>query len=132
MAYLTSLEIGTTSTTTNVEALTGNPYPPFCQPLGYPVRIATAAGTVREQGGNQCAWTFRALTDAQWDALRTIIPGASATVYIRTLSEDNNTYVYKTGTAIWPEPGDIERPTSSNFICGQMTIRFINLVTFTP
>jgi len=133
MAYLTNLEIGTTSSTTNITAVLSNDsLYPTATPLGYPVRIATAAGTVRQQGGAQCAWIFPGLLQAQWVSLRALIPGASATIYIRTLDEDNYTYVYKTGVAVWPEPGDIGRKSSPKFVCDSLTIRFQNLVTFTP
>jgi hypothetical protein len=127
---LKDYEIGSTSSTTNVEDLT-TPLPP---PRGlyneYSAPTELASGKVRGGGWTEATWTFDFLTSAQLAQLRTFCTGKSATVYIRTLddSETYPNYVYKTGVMVWPD-GSL-RKQNGKFL--DVVIRFRALVTFTP
>jgi hypothetical protein len=116
--------------TVNIETITE--YPPLATPVGFPLTVEAASGQVFERGGRVCEWRFRALTETEFDALRTLIPGKSITCWIRTIEEDKDDYAYYTGIVIWPGPEEIERPISPKYVTGEFPLRFRNLIPYTP
>jgi hypothetical protein len=93
--------------------------------IPYSVTIPTASGAVRGQGGMACMWRWAVLETAERTALRVLIPGASAEVYIETPDEDYNNDVYF-GVAKWQklEPDKSHLPSFELF--------FQNLTVYTP
>lgn len=121
--------IGSTSTTTNVEQLTTPLPPPKSTYHGGADEIDLGNGAVRLAGWVNVEWHWGFLTRSQRDQLRTFCTGASATVFIRTRTNDTaDSYAYLTGQMIWPSLAE-ERDAGRRI---DFTIRFRNLVVFTP
>ena len=131
MAY-TNLEISVVDgdSTVNIDTIVANP--PLASPLAYTVRVECADGTVRQHGRRVCAWRFTNLSEAEFDALRALIPGKSATVWIRTLDENKFDYAYMTGVVVWPDEETIARPVSPVDSTGEFILTFQNLIPYTP
>jgi hypothetical protein len=68
-------------------------------------------------------WPF--LSNADRQTLRTIIPGASASVFVE-LPDETYTPTTYTGAALWPEL----RPENSQAV--RFQLRLVNLVEYTP
>jgi hypothetical protein len=124
------LSLTSAATLVNVETYTGKP--PLATPVEYPVTVETSSGLVREHGGAVCEWTFAALTEAQFDALRAVITAKSAACWVRTIMENKFDYGYYTGIVIWPSRDEIDRRMSPKFSTAQFILRFRNLVRYTP
>lgn len=127
MANLYNYQIGTTSTTTNVEAL-GTPLPaPRSTYNDYSQPIDLADGGVRGGGWVIVTWTWDYITQAQRTQLLAFCSGKSDDVYIRT-KDESESWVYKTGKIIWPD-GPLVRLDG---VIRNFTLTFRKLVTFTP
>lgn len=130
MASLYNYQIGSTSSTTNVEELT-TPLPaPRSAYNEFSQRVELVSGGVRGGGWLVVTWTFDFLSSAQLAQLRTFCTGKSATVYIRTLNESDPypTYEYLTGTMVWPD-GPLQKREGKY---QNIVIEFRGLETFTP
>jgi hypothetical protein len=127
MAPSEDFEIGTTSSTTNVESFTTSLAPPKSTYTQYSRPIPLASGGVRGGGWTEATWMWEFMTHDQHDQLRTFCSGKSATVYIRTRDHKGD-MVYKTGIMIWPD-GAPERSSTHIF---NLEVRFVALDTFTP
>lgn len=70
--------------------------------------VTAASGKSIGRGLPVCEWRFSRLNSAQRAALRVICPGASASVFLRTLTNDDT---YETFSAImhWP-PEEMREP----------------------
>lgn len=128
MTYSYSYEIGSTSTTTNLAALTvpvvypKSSYKPFSQ------YISLGDGSVKGAGWVEATWHWDYITRTQRDQLKTFCSGASATVYIRTRTNGStDAYAYLTGVLIWPEEEEKDAHVRRDF-----DIKFVRLVAFTP
>jgi len=100
---LSDFKIGTTSSTTNIEALaTSLPVPraPFSP---YQKTAIAASGLTIGKGFPSCQWIFSMLTAAQRTQLRVFCTGASATVYIRTMTNEADAYANYQAIMHWPE-----------------------------
>ena len=89
MSDPTAFGISTTSTLTNLSALTvpiPDPRSPF---QAYAEYVTMASGKVVGRGWPIVTWDFGYLTQTQRDQLRTFCAGASAQVYIGTRQNDN-------------------------------------------
>jgi hypothetical protein len=118
-------EIGTTlEGMTNLESLTTpipNPKPFYRQ---FSEVVATLGGGNYGRGYAQVDWVWNVLTREQRDQLRTFCAGASATVYIRTRTNDNSD-AYKKFIAIMRFPNEEERDSRARL---DFKIAFMHLV----
>lgn len=96
-----SYEIGSTSSTTNVESLTIPVNPPRGTFVEYTREYDKADGQVGGDGYPAAVWHFDILTQAQVTQLRTFCSGKSALVYIKTRRYDG-TFVKYSAIMIWP------------------------------
>jgi len=94
-------EIGTTSTTTNIELLSPPLPPPRSVFIEYTREYDKADGQVGGDGYPMAIWTFDLLTTAQLAKLRTYCSGRSAAVYIRTRNA-NEEFVKYSAIMVWP------------------------------
>jgi len=104
MAYIQSFEIGATSTLANVESLSST-HPnmaPRSKFLAYAETAGMASGLAVGRGNISAIWQWGFIPADMFAALRVICPGASASVYIRTMLADYSTYGYYTAKMIWP------------------------------
>jgi len=102
---LSDFRIGLTSgTVTNIEAL-AMPLPAPRAPFNPFARTVTAASGISiGKGFPSCQWIFARLTPVQREQLRTFCPGASAIVYIRTMTNDGgDTYANFQAVMHWPD-----------------------------
>ncbi len=92
-------------------------------------RVTLGDGTVRGLGWAEATWTWNnGLTREQRDQLKEFCAGASAPVYIRTRTNDEeDEYEYFTATMIWPEGEDNEWGWRRDFV-----IEFRNCQVYTP
>lgn len=89
---LEGFEIGTTSSTTNVESL-GTPLnPPRSRFIEFSQDIPLADGNTRGGGWPKAYWVWDFMTQAQYTQLLTYCSGKSAEIYIVTKT-DHETYV---------------------------------------
>ncbi len=124
-----SYELSTTSTLTNVEN--------FTTPIHPPRGRFYEAGTFADKlDGHQAGagfplaiWQFDILTQAMVNALRTICPGYSAEVYLRTRKLDG-TFGYYTGIMIWPGQQMDSRNFRGRYL--GIEIQFRRLEVYTP
>ncbi len=127
---LQNFQIGTTSSTTNVESL-GTPLnPPRSTWNEYSQPIEVADASVRGGGWKTVTWSWNFISVAQRAQLKTFCAGKSATVYIRTktLEDSYPQYEYLTGIVVWPDGPEANTAGKiENFI-----LRFRALETFTP
>jgi hypothetical protein len=126
MAPSENYEIGSSSSTTNVESLTTPLLPPRSTWQDYSQDIELASGAVRGAGWEKATWNWNFLTQAQRTQLRTFCSGKSATVWIRT-KDNSGAFVYKTGTMVWPT----EETRRTTHVL-DFSVEFRNLETFTP
>ncbi|RJR09998.1 hypothetical protein C4588_04215 [Candidatus Parcubacteria bacterium] len=104
MAYQYDFKIGMTyENMVNVESLADNTMPaPRTTFTQYSEMRLLADGSQRGIGAPTCEWNFGILKKAQRDALRAYCPGASTVVYIRTRTNDNDTYKNYQAIMNWP------------------------------
>jgi hypothetical protein len=100
--YQYSFEIGSTSTTTNLEALTTPVNPPICNFTEWTRIYDKLDASVGADGYPACTWHFPLLTQAMVTQLRTFCSGKSANVYIKTRRSDG-TFVKYSAVMIWPD-----------------------------
>jgi hypothetical protein len=127
-----SFEIGTTyGNRVNVETLSTLPnMGPASEFYDYSEALPTGDGARTSRGKPYAIWKWEGHIDiALFNALRVYCPGASASVYIRTLQDDYSTYAYYTATMIWPELDSYTRDAKGY---KGVIIRFENLVVYTP
>ena len=100
---LSDFRIGMTSTMINLEAL-ATPLPVPRAPFNPYARTVTAAsGRSIGKGFPSCPWIFARLTPVQREQLRAFCPGASAIVYIRTMTNDGDAYANFQAVMHWPD-----------------------------
>ena len=118
-----SFMIGTTSSTTSLDALT-TPLPdPRSSYLPYARVNNKGNGGTRGIGSPVAQWQFQILSVEQYNQLKTFCAGASADVYINTKLDDDTFETFQ-GTMIWPnEPQDRWYGERKNF-----TVLFRNLI----
>lgn len=119
MAY--EFEIGTVVDETVTLTSLGVPAPKYEYGL-YAGEIILGDGTARGVGFPVTAWHWTFLTDAQRTALRTYCPGKSASVFIRTIKDDN-TYADFEAIMIWPTHEERQSGRVMDF-----TLEFRNMV----
>lgn len=100
-------EIGTTSSTTNVESLTTPVNPPRGDFREWSRSYDKADGTVGGDGFPMATWTFDLLSQAMVAQLRTFCTGRSASVFINTRKNDD-TFAKYSGVMIW-DPGQVRK-----------------------
>lgn len=123
---LSDFKIGTTSTTTNIESL-ATPLPVPRAPFKpYARTISSASGITVGKGFPSCQWVFSMLSAAQRTQLRAFCAGASATVYIRTMTNEADAYANYQAIMHWPE--DEKRDPSKRHDRLEMVITFTHLV----
>ena len=103
---MSSFKIGTTSSTTALDALT-TPLPdPKSAYLPYSRTVQLGSGKARGVGAPVASWTFPLLSIEEYNQLRTFCSGASAEIFINTKLDDD-TYADFSCTMIVPnEPQD--------------------------
>ncbi len=115
-------EIGTTSTTTNLENLATPVEPPDFTYTEHPKQVPLMNGMVRGMGFPQASWIWGFITAAERAMLRTFCPGKSASVFIVT-PDNSRTYKKYQAVMVWPAGED---PTVD--ILPDFTIEFRHLV----
>lgn len=98
---LSSFEIGTTSSTTNVESLTTPLNPPRSRFIEFSKDVDLSDGSVRGGGWIKTYWIWDFMTQAQYTQLLTFCSGKSAAIYIKTMT-DHGTFVKYSCTMIRP------------------------------
>lgn len=129
-------EIGATyAGRVNVETLTAQKdnMAPKSRYYPYGETVQTGARTAVTRGAPYITWSWGFLYADMFDALRAICPGGSASVVIRSLSEDGQTYAYYTADMIWPGPDAYEWVTLAKGPGYRpFELRFDNVVEYTP
>ena len=120
-----SYEIGTTSTTTNVQSLATPLYPPKGFYQEWSEAVDRANGLQASHGYAMAEWSFDTLTQAMIDQLRTFCPGKSANVYINTRINDG-TFDKFSAVMLWPDD-QLKKRTFNGFY-QDITIEFRKLV----
>lgn len=88
----------------------------------FALSVNTVAAGVKGLGRPQASWHWDFMSLADRNILKTYIQGRSATVYIRTRTDDD-TYANFLCTAIWPDEEEKDAGRRLDF-----TIEFINMV----
>lgn len=96
-----SYEIGTTSSTTNLESLSPAIPPPRSVFVEYTREYDNADGHVGADGYPMAIWTFDLLTTAQLAKLRSFCSGKSAAVYIKTRNA-SEAFAKYSAIMVWP------------------------------
>lgn len=91
----------------------------------YSKAVSLQSGGALGVGWAACAWKWKTFSTAERTALRVVIPGASAAVFIETMDEGYAGQVY-TAIARWPEL----KPETSHLF--PFDLRFVNMVEYTP
>lgn len=104
MAYRYDFRIGTNqSEMVNVESLAGETMPaPRSTFTQFAETRTLADGSERGIGAPTCEWNFGVLSKNQRDALRVYCPGASSVVFIRTRTNEADTYKTYRAIMVWP------------------------------
>lgn len=119
---LSSFEIGTTSSTTNIESLGTPLLPPRSTFSEFSQDIPLADGSVRGGGWTAATWTWDYLTQAQWTQLLVYISGKSADLYIVTKT-DHETFVKYSCVGVRPSA-----PERRNGLVFGVTVEWRKLV----
>jgi hypothetical protein len=123
---LSDFQIGITSSMTNIESL-ATPLPVPRAPFRPYARVTTtASGLTVGKGFASCQWVFSMLTAAQRTQLRTFCAGASAAVYIRTMTNEADGYASYQAIMHWPE--DERRDPSKRHDRLELAVTFTHLV----
>ena len=132
---LSDFKIGASlGTLTNLESLS-TPLPVPRAPFKPYARVRLAAsGRSIGQGLPSCQWIFSRLTPAQREQLRTFCPGASALVYIQTMTNEKDiphsiaadSYQVYQAVVHWPE--DEKRDPAKTHDRLELPLRFTHLV----
>lgn len=116
--------LGNSNPPDNIETL-AVPLPvPRAVHRDYAELVTAASGRVYGRGYPSCQWTFSRLTSSQRAQLRIFCPGASATVYITTLANDDAYHTYQAVMA-WPEEESREPAVRDRL---ELTVTFTHLV----
>lgn len=101
---LSDFKIGTTlGGMTNIESL-ATPLPAPKAPYKLYMRsLMSSSGLTVGRGFPVCQWIFPLLTAAQRTQLRTFCTGASASVYIRTMTNEADAYANYLAVMHWPD-----------------------------
>lgn len=122
---MAEFKIGTTQgNLTNLEAL-GIPVPRSVF-SDYAEMIVASSGRSYGRGLPVCRWIFAILTSAQRQILKSYCPGASAPVYIQTLTNDDQYHIYR---AVMHWPLEEERDPSKRRDRLEFEIEFTHLET---
>lgn len=128
-------EIGSTSSTTNVEELTRVVNPPRGRYYEASIFNDKADGQVSAHGFPYAVWIFDILTEAMVSQLRTFVgSGQSAEVYIVTrvppdASNPTERFVKFKGIMIWPSPDFMDkRRANGRYLGVEITIRRLEAV----
>lgn len=130
MAPLYNYSIGTTLVgITNIELLATPVTPPKSAFKPYAEQRDLTSGGTRGLGRPVATWTWSVLSREERDQLRTFCTGASATVHIRTRTNDSSdAYKYYQAVMVWPTQNeDKDARRRVNF-----SIEFRNLIEETP
>ena len=131
-----SYEIGTSyAGRVNVETLGAVPnMAPKAAFFASSESLPTLDGGAATRGAPFATWDWNGFIYADmFNALRTICPAGSVSVYIRTLSADYSTYAYYTAKMVWPALDSYEQiPTAQGLAYRGFVLRFSNLVVYTP
>lgn len=119
-------EIGTTSSTTNVEGLATPINPPRGSYKEWSIEQIRGDGSIASHGFPQVEWVFSWLNQAMIDQLRTFCPGSSAVVYIVTRI---NTGTFVKYSCIMHWPSDQLSQRDSGDIYTDLTLSFTRLET---
>ena len=122
---LYSYEIGTTSSTTNLESLTTPVNPPRGTFVEWSRTYDRADGLVAADGYPVASWHFDVLTQAMVTQLRTFCSGKSANVYIKTRKLDNS-FVKYSAVMIWDDKQMEKRVFNGRYL--DVEIEFRKLV----
>lgn len=116
--------LGTSNPPTNIETLP-TPLPvPRAVHRDYAELVTAASGRVYGRGYPSCQWTFSRLTNAQRAQLKSFCLGASASVYIATLANDDAYHTYQ-AVMTWPEEENREPAVRDRL---ELTVTFTHLV----
>jgi hypothetical protein len=107
MAPLSSFEIGTSSSTTNVESLTTPLQPPRSTFTEFSQDIELGDGGVRGGGWIAATWTWDYMTQAQYTQLLTFCVGKSDTTTWIVTKTDHETFVKY--ACVMVRPSTVER-----------------------
>jgi hypothetical protein len=126
-----SFEIGTTyAGRVNVETLSASVnmaprslYKPYAE------SVVMASGKSVGRGSPSAIWSWGYVPADMFAALRILCPGASASMYIRTLIADYATYAYYTCIMTWPAIDSYEYRAG---VYQPFSIEFSKLVSYTP
>ncbi len=125
---ISDFKIGTTlAGMTNLEALTAPISAPRTPFKPWATSVVAASGVSIGKGFPSCQWIFSQLTPAQRDQLRAFCTGKSATVYIRTMTNDSSDS-YANYQAIMAWPDDEKRDPTKRHDRLELTIAFTMLV----
>jgi hypothetical protein len=116
MADIYSYEIGTTSSTVNLESLTVPVNPPIGDFKEWSRSYDRSDGMVAGDGFPSAIWRFDTLTIAQVAQLRTFCTGRSASIYINTRKPDDAFGKYSCVMA-WDED-QVRKRTFKGFVIG--------------
>jgi hypothetical protein len=120
---MADFEIGTTSSTTNINALSVPLPEPKSSYLPYSRTVMLGSGAMRGVGAAWATWTFAVLTIEQYNQLRTFCPGSSAEIYIRTKIDDDTYGDFQCTMIVPNDPQDRFYAHRKNY-----TVQFRNLV----
>jgi hypothetical protein len=117
-----SYEIGTTSSTTNLESLTVPVNPPRSEFIEWTREYDKADGQMGGDGYPMAVWHFDVLTQAMVTQLRTFCSGKSAAVYIKTRKNDG-TFVKYAAVMVWPSDQMRKRVFRARYLDLSITFR---------
>jgi hypothetical protein len=122
-------ELSTTTTLTNLEAFATPINPPRSRFYEAGTFVDRLDGNVAGSGFPKVIWQFDVLTQAMVTALRTICPGYSASVYIKTRKPDGTFGTY-TAVMVWPQAQMDARNFRGRYL--GLEIQFRRLEVYTP
>lgn len=132
MSY-TQYALGTTNPPTPLHLFsTPVPEPVISAPVQYPVIFDRGDGSQAGHGFPQTTWLFQALTEAEKNALQSIVTVSnvvlkSRSIYIVTrTSEDMDTFATYSAAMIWPDVSQFRQPNGLYF---NLSILFRKLIT---
>ena len=134
---LLTYEIGLTyAGRVNVETLTSKKaaMAPRAEFVPYAESLQTLDRSFISRGAPYILWNWDGFIYADlFNGLRTICPGASVNVIIRSIAEDYATFGYYSAIMAWPQPRSYEQITTSKGLgYRNFALPFYNPITYTP
>jgi hypothetical protein len=122
-----SYEIGTTSSTTNLESLTAPVNPPRSEFVPWSRTYDRADGVVASDGYPVARWHFDVISATQIAQLKTSsgVSGKSGACYVKTRT-DTNAFTKYSCILIWPDDISAKRVFRDRYL--DVTIEFRKLV----